>query len=75
MTGQTAGLNEDMDLFSYGVDSIACMQLRTRLRRLIPNFEGQLPMSVVEDCGTIRRLADYVLRKRHGQIDSDGEDE
>ncbi|KAL1793095.1 hypothetical protein ACET3X_008077 [Alternaria dauci] len=75
MTGQTAELNEDMDLFSYGVDSIACMQLRTRLRRLIPTFEGQLPMSVVEDCGTIRRLADYVLRKRHGQIVSDGEDE
>jgi thioester reductase-like protein len=75
MTGQTAELNEDMDLFSYGVDSIACMQLRTRLRRLIPNFEGQLPMSVVEDCGTIRRLRDYVLRKRHGQSDSDGEDE
>lgn len=75
MTGQTAELNEDMDLFSYGVDSIACMQLRTRLRRLIPNFEGQLPMSVVEDCGTIQRLADYVLRKRHGQSDSGGEDE
>ncbi|KAG9196623.1 hypothetical protein G6011_01744 [Alternaria panax] len=75
MTGQTAELNEDMDLFSYGVDSIACMQLRTRLRRLIPNFEGQLPMSVVEDCGTIQRLADYILRKRHGQIDYNGEDQ
>ncbi|KAI4642096.1 putative NRPS-like protein biosynthetic cluster [Alternaria ventricosa] len=75
MTGQTAELNKDIDLFSYGVDSIACMQLRTRLRRLIPNFEGQLPMSVVEDCGTVRRLTDYVLRKRHGQSDSGGEDE
>ncbi|KAF1838624.1 acetyl-CoA synthetase-like protein [Decorospora gaudefroyi] len=75
MTGQTADLKEDMDLFSYGVDSIACMQLRTRLRRLIPNFEEQLPMSVVEDCGTIRRLSDYVLRKRHGQSETGGEDE
>jgi thioester reductase-like protein len=75
MTGQTGDLNEDMDLFSYGVDSIACMQLRTRLRRLIPNFEGQLPMSVVEDCGTIRRLTDYVLRKRHGDTDATEENE
>ena len=75
MTGQTAELVEDMDLFSYGVDSIACMQLRTRLRRLIPNFEGQLPMSVVEDCGTIRRLTDYVLNRRRGESDAGGEDE
>jgi thioester reductase-like protein len=75
MTGQTGELKEDMDLFSYGVDSIACMQLRKRLRRLIPNFEGQLPMSVVEDCGTIRRLTDYVLSRRRGDTDTSGEDE
>jgi thioester reductase-like protein len=75
MTGQTTELNDDMDLFSYGVDSIACMQLRTRLRRLIPNLEGQLPMSVVEDCGTVRRLTDYVLSRRRGETDSGGEDE
>jgi thioester reductase-like protein len=75
MTGQTASLKEDMDLFLYGVDSIACMQLRTRLRRLIPNFEGQLPMSVVEDCGTIQRLTDYVLSRRHGEAEKGGEDE
>ncbi|KAF1943444.1 hypothetical protein EJ02DRAFT_510963 [Clathrospora elynae] len=75
MTGQSAHMNEDVDLFSYGVDSIACMQLRMRLRHLIPNFEGQLPMSVVEDCGTIRRLTDYILRKRHGETDTGEEDE
>jgi thioester reductase-like protein len=75
ITGQRAELNNDMDLFSYGVDSIACMQLRTRLRRLIPDSEDQLPMSIVEDCGTVRRLIDYVLRKRHGQSDSGSEDE
>ncbi|KAJ6193509.1 male sterility protein-domain-containing protein [Bipolaris maydis] len=75
LTGQSGQLTEDMDLFSYGVDSIACMQLRTRLRRLIPNIEGQLPMSVVEDCGSIRRLTDYVLRKRRGEREVGGEDE
>ncbi|RAR11106.1 acetyl-CoA synthetase-like protein [Stemphylium lycopersici] len=75
MTGQTAELTEDMDLFSYGVDSIACMQLRTRLRRLIQDNQEQLPMSVIEDCGSIRRLTNYVLRKRHGESDSSAEDE
>jgi thioester reductase-like protein len=75
MTGQTAELTEDMDLFSYGVDSIACMQLRTRLRRLIPDDQEQLPMSVIEDCGSIGRLTNFVLRKRHGESDSDPEDE
>ncbi len=75
ITGQKAELNDNMDLFSYGVDSIACMQLRTRLRRLIPDLEGQLPMSVIEDCGTVQRLTGYVLRKRHGQSDSGSEDE
>jgi thioester reductase-like protein len=75
MTSQSDELSEDMDLFSYGVDSIACMQLRTRLKRLIPNYDQDLPMSVIEDCGTIRRLTEYVLRKRHGELDKDIEDE
>jgi thioester reductase-like protein len=75
MTSQSDELSEDMDLFSYGVDSIACMQLRTRLKRLIPNYDQDLPMSVIEDCGTIRRLTEYVLRKRHGESDKDIEDE
>lgn len=75
LTGQTAELTEDMDLFSYGVDSIACMQLRTRLRQLIPNLEEQLPMSIVEDCGSIGRLTEYVLRKRHGESEAGEEDD
>jgi thioester reductase-like protein len=69
MTSQSAELTEDMDLFSYGVDSIACMQLRTRVRRLIPNCEQALPMSIIEDCGTVQRLVNYVLRMRHGESD------
>jgi thioester reductase-like protein len=75
MTSQSAELTEDMDLFSYGVDSIACMQLRTRLRRLIPNCERTLPMSIIEDCGTVERLVKYVLRMRHGESDIVEEDE
>jgi thioester reductase-like protein len=75
MTSQSDELTEHMDLFSYGVDSIVCMQLRTRVRRLIPNCKQDLPMSVIEDCGTIKRLTEYVLRKRHGELDASAEDE
>lgn len=76
VTSQSADLTEDMDLFAYGVDSIACMRLRTCLTGLVPNLEGQLPMSVVEDCGNIRRLTRYILSQRHGENDtSQKEDE
>lgn len=75
ITSQSAELTDDMDLFSYGVDSIACMQLRTRLRGLIPHCDKPLPMSVIEDCGSIKRLTDYVLRRRHGETGEIEEDE
>lgn len=75
MTSQSHVLNDDTDLFSYGVDSIVCMRLRTRLRRLIPDSKDDLPMSVIEDCGTIRRLAEYVLRRRRGDFDALNDDE
>ena len=75
ITGQSAELNENVDLFSYGVDSIACMQLRTRIRPLLPNHEGALPMSIIEDCGTIQRLTDFVLRKRHGESETGGDND
>jgi thioester reductase-like protein len=71
----TAQLDEGTDLFSYGVDSIACMQLRNRLRRLIPHYNQELPLSVVEDCGTVKGLVEYILRKRRGEADAAVEDE
>lgn len=75
ITSQSADLTDDMDLFSYGVDSIACMQLRSRLRGLIPDCDKPLPMSVIEDCGSIQRLADYVMCRRHGESGAIEEDE
>ncbi len=75
ITSQSAELTEDMDLFSYGVDSIACMQLRTRLKGLIPECDKPLPMSVIEDCGSIKRLTNYVLQRRHGRSDALEENE
>lgn len=67
-------LDLDSDLFSSGVDSIVCMRLRNSLRQLTPNYNQDLPFSVVEDSGTVRRLSEYILRKRHGAPDAKVED-
>ncbi|KAJ9645318.1 hypothetical protein H2199_003324 [Coniosporium tulheliwenetii] len=68
-------LTEETDLFAYGVDSVACMQLRYGLRQLLPKGSEELPLSIVEDCGTIRRLSNYILKQRHGEAYTDTEDE
>ena len=73
-----APLQDDTDLFSYGIDSVAGMQIRGRLRQLLPSDKRNLPITVVEDYGTVSGLADYVLKRRHGQavgkdIDADEE--
>ncbi|KAL1304897.1 hypothetical protein AAFC00_003815 [Neodothiora populina] len=68
-------LGDDTDLFAYGVDSVAGMQVRYGMRQLLPLSSQQLPLSVVEDCGTVARLAQYVIKQRHGQEMDDEEDE
>ncbi|KAF2645815.1 acetyl-CoA synthetase-like protein [Massarina eburnea CBS 473.64] len=75
MVPNSMPLEEDIDLFSYGVDSIACMRLRNHLRQLIPNHNQAFPLSIIEDSGTVRGLSDYILRKRHGAPNFEGEDE
>ncbi|KAF2769914.1 acetyl-CoA synthetase-like protein [Teratosphaeria nubilosa] len=60
-------LTSDTDLFAFGVDSVAGMQIRSKLRRLLPpHITGQLPINVVEDCGTVEQLVEYIRRRRHG---------
>ncbi|KAI4715286.1 acetyl-CoA synthetase-like protein [Aureobasidium sp. EXF-10727] len=70
-----AKLDDNTDLFSYGVDSVAGMQIRYGLRQLLPQSTKQLPLNVVEDCGTVKRLTEYVVKQRHGQELTDEEDE
>ncbi|KAH0254071.1 acetyl-CoA synthetase-like protein, partial [Aureobasidium melanogenum] len=70
-----AKLEDNTDLFSYGVDSVAGMQIRYGLRQLLPQSTKQLPLNVVEDCGTVKRLAEYVVKQRHGEELVDDEDE
>jgi hypothetical protein len=67
-------LDQETELFSYGMDSIACMQLRYRLQQLIPNSERELPLSIVEDCGSVKRLTEYIIHARNGATDFQAED-
>ncbi|EXJ76510.1 uncharacterized protein A1O5_01018 [Cladophialophora psammophila CBS 110553] len=63
-------LTEHTDLFAYGVDSVACIQIRHALSRLLPRGSA-LPLTVVEDTGTIAGLSDFVLHTRSGKAGSE----
>ena len=52
--GSKDTIPEDADLFSCGVDSVACMQIRAQLQRLLPPGAAPLPLNVVYDCGSIK---------------------
>lgn len=59
---------EEGDLFSLGVDSVHCMQIRALLqRKILPSSAAQLPLNVVYDCGTIKKLSKYLMSIRNGQ--------
>ncbi len=67
-------IDVDVDLFNAGVDSVASIQIRNNLQKLLPGNAGRLPTTIVEDCGTINNLLDHVMRVRHGQVeDSKGD--
>ncbi|EME40345.1 non-ribosomal peptide synthetase-like protein [Dothistroma septosporum NZE10] len=72
--GNTKDVGPETDLFAYGVDSVACVQIRHAVSRLLPESSLSLPITVVQDSGTIQRLSDLVMDARHGnaaQADSD----
>ncbi|MCJ1464215.1 hypothetical protein MMC07_002828 [Pseudocyphellaria aurata] len=68
---------EDSDFFALGVDSVACIQIRALLqkpalqansvKKLLPSDATALPLNVVYDCGTIKRLSQYILNARTGK--------
>ncbi|MCJ1478685.1 hypothetical protein MMC13_007366 [Lambiella insularis] len=67
VTGKEQSIPEDADLFSQGVDSVACMQIRAALQmRVLPPKSKSLPLNIVYDCGTIRRLSQYLVNIRKG---------
>ncbi|KAL8761958.1 MAG: hypothetical protein Q9184_001972 [Pyrenodesmia sp. 2 TL-2023] len=66
--GTRERIPEDADLFSLGVDSVACMAIRAKLQARILNPElPQLPLNVVYDCGNIKRLSKYLIDIRRGR--------
>jgi thioester reductase-like protein len=68
-------LSYSVNLFSYGVDSVAGMQIRGKLRKFLPADAAEtLPINVVEDCGSVERLAEFVRRRREGEVEVDRED-
>ena len=59
---------EDGDLFSLGVDSAHCMQIRAILQtKILQSPDNILPLNVVYDCGTIGKLSRYLIGVRQGQ--------
>jgi len=68
-------LADEDDLHSYGVDSVASIQIRYTLRQLLPSNSEEPPLSIVEDCGTVNKLAEYVISSRHGESQSTGNEE
>ncbi len=60
-----AVVTEDTELFSLGIDSAASIQIRKRLQNLLPKHAPSLPTSVVEECGTTRNLAEFMIRARN----------
>ena len=68
-------LGDDDDLVYNGVDSVASIQIRYAIKRLLPPDVGELPLSIVEDSGTVRRLTEFVLNIRQGVEFFDTEDE
>ncbi|KAH7132104.1 male sterility protein-domain-containing protein [Dendryphion nanum] len=75
MVPDSVPLGVDTDLFSFGIDSIASMRLRNHVRSLLPSDQEAVPLSIIEDCGSIRALGDYIVQKRHGANTTQTEDE
>ncbi|KAI9677427.1 MAG: putative NRPS-like protein biosynthetic cluster [Caeruleum heppii] len=75
VTGYDKDIPVDADLFSQGVDSVACMQIRGLLqKRLLNETSGELPLNVVYDCGSIDKLAKYLVKRRHGHVSSEDDE-
>ena len=67
-------LTPEADLFSFGMDSATSMQIRSRLRRLLPRRTEELPLTVVEDNGNVNGLSKFITQRRHGDAQSPSND-
>lgn len=60
-------LEPDTDFFALGVDSIACVRIRHALTRLMPKNHTSLPLTIVQDCGTVSKLSQVIVAIRQGE--------
>ncbi|USW48980.1 Putative AMP-dependent synthetase/ligase, phosphopantetheine binding ACP domain, ANL [Septoria linicola] len=69
-------LQPDTDLFAYGIDSVACVQIRHAVSKLLPMYSARLPLTIVQDTGSIHQLSQTLIDLRHERTIShpDGED-
>ena len=72
VTGNQEPIDEDADLYSLGIDSLACMQIRASLRYILRMED--MPFNVVYDNGTIRNLVQFLINARSGK-NTEKEDE
>ncbi|KAF2170519.1 hypothetical protein M409DRAFT_19339 [Zasmidium cellare ATCC 36951] len=57
----------ETDLFACGVDSIACVRIRHAVSHLLPKGHVPLPLTVVQDCGTVSKLSQVLIDMRQGK--------
>ncbi|KAI4136432.1 MAG: hypothetical protein L6R39_007789, partial [Caloplaca ligustica] len=75
VSGTKDRIPADADLFSYGVDSVACMAIRAKLQsRILDPGASQLPLNIVYDCGNIQKLSKYLQDLLQGRV-TQAEDE
>jgi acyl-CoA synthetase (AMP-forming)/AMP-acid ligase II/acyl carrier protein len=65
--GRSEKLDRNTDLFSYGVDSIAAMRIRGRLQGLLGKEKKPLPATVVESCGSVKKISQLIIDLRNGK--------
>ncbi|KAI5292949.1 hypothetical protein KEM52_005952, partial [Ascosphaera acerosa] len=60
-------LAPDADFFAAGVDSLKAIQLRRYIQDHVALAGTELPQNVVYDCGSVRRLAGYLIGLQRGE--------
>jgi thioester reductase-like protein len=69
--GKSKDLLDGTDLFSFGVDSTAGIKIRHGLQLLLEKGAAGLQPTIVEDCGSVEKLVEHILRVRHGTLEND----
>ena len=66
--GQSAQIHPDTDLFAHGVDSVASVQIRHAVAKLLPESCARLPLTIVQDSGSVQQLSQAILGLRHNRL-------